>query len=88
MLNIINSEQINETEYNFNGDLTIKGITHSIEFIGTVNKEHDFFYSYINLEFDRTQWDIKYNSGSFFDGLGNYLILDEIEFDISLLSAR
>ncbi len=82
ILNITNSEQINETKYNFSGDLTIKGITHNIEFDGSVNKENDFFYSHINLEFDRTKWNIKYNSGQFFEDLGDKLILDNIELNI------
>lgn len=82
ILTITNSEQINEEKYNFSGDLTIKGITHNIDFYGSVNKEKDLFYSHINLEFDRTKWNIKYNSGQFFEDLGDKLILDNIELNV------
>jgi hypothetical protein len=40
------------------------------------------------IKIDRTKWDIIYNSGNFFKDLGDKLILDEIEFDIHLLSAK
>jgi polyisoprenoid-binding protein YceI len=79
---ITNSEQIDEANYTFNGDLTIKGITHPVDFKGTVEKENDNYCSHINLEFDRTLWNIKYNSGQFFENLGDKLILDNIELNI------
>ena len=41
-----------------------------------------------SIKLDRTKWDVKYKSGNFFKDLGDKLILDEIEFDISLLSAE
>ena len=40
------------------------------------------------IKIDRTQWDIRYGSGSFFEDLGDKMILDEIQFDIFLLSVK
>ena len=40
------------------------------------------------IKLDRTKWDVKYNSGNFFKDLGDKLISDDIEFDISLVSAK
>ena len=34
------------------------------------------------------KWDIKYNSKSFFEDLGDYMILDEIELKLFLLSEK
>ncbi|MBT7726286.1 MAG: YceI family protein, partial [Flavobacteriales bacterium] len=39
-----------------------------------------------NIKIDRTKWDVQYNSGNFFENLGDKLILDEIEFDVYLIS--
>ena len=35
-----------------------------------------------SLTFDRSKYDIRYGSGSFFENLGDRLILDEIELEI------
>ena len=78
------------TEYNYkiSADLTIKGITHSITFDAEVNINKVEFVVAANIKIDRTKWDIVYNSGNFFKDLGDKLILDEIEFDILLLSVK
>jgi hypothetical protein len=34
--------------------------------------------------FDRSKYDVKYNSGSFFENLGDRLILDDIELSADL----
>ena len=45
------------------------------------------FFAKAKIKIDRTKWGIKYNSGNFFKDLGDKVILDEIEFEINLLSA-
>ena len=79
---------IEESSYELQADLTIKGITHEIKFNADVEIKETAFLAIAKIKIDRTKWDIKYNSGSFFDGLGDYLILDEIEFDVFLLSEK
>ena len=74
--------------YKVVADLTIKGITHPVTFQANVAINELNFLARAKIKIDRTKWDIKYNSGSFFDGLGDYLILDEIEFDVFLLSEK
>ncbi len=84
------TKAIKTTEYNYkiSADLTIKGITHSITFDAEVNINKVEFVVAANIKIDRTKWDIVYNSGNFFKDLGDKLILDEIEFDILLLSVK
>ena len=36
------------------------------------------------LVFDRSKYDVRYGSGSFFENLGNRLILDDIELEVTL----
>ena len=74
--------------YKIIADLTIKGITHPVTFPAKVEINGKNFLAKANIKIDRTKWDIQYGSGSFFKDLGDKLILDEIEFDISLVSAK
>ena len=62
------------------GNLTIKGIKKNIEFpaVVTMNGEEVTFKSE-TFSLDRTEWDVKYNSGKFFDDLKDKLINDNIE---------
>ena len=76
------------SSYTIVADLTIKGITHTIDFVADVNINKLEFSATAKIKIDRTQWDIKYHSGNYVKDLGDKLILDEIEFDISLLSAK
>lgn len=70
---------------NVKGNLTIKGIKKNIEFSVkvTVNGDEASITS-DTFTIDRTEWDIKYNSGKFADAakLGDYLIKDDVELSI------
>ncbi len=75
-------------EYKILANLTIKGITHPISFGADVNVDGLSYLATAKIKIDRTKWDIKYNSGNFFKDLGDKLILDEIQFDVSLISVK
>ena len=77
---ITNVEQVNSKKHNITADLTIKGTTKSIEF--EANAEKNKFAAKIQI--DRTQFDVKYGSGSFFEGLGDNMIYDEFELTVVL----
>lgn len=66
--------------YTVTADLTIKGITKPITFDVVVNKN----VATANLSVDRTKYDIKYGSGSFFEGLGDKTISDNFDLAVSL----
>ncbi|WP_339894833.1 YceI family protein [uncultured Algibacter sp.] len=61
--------------YNVTGDLTIKGKTNPISFVISIygNK------ATASLKVDRTKYDVKYGSSSFFDGLKDKAIYDEFD---------
>jgi polyisoprenoid-binding protein YceI len=67
--------------YTVTADLTIKGITKPVTFDMTVGKNT----AITTFNIDRTKYDIKYGSGSFFDGLGDKAILDEFELTVNLV---
>jgi polyisoprenoid-binding protein YceI len=85
---ITNAVKGKGNSYKVVADLTIKGITHPITFAADVNINGKNFLATAKIKIDRTKWDIKYNSGNYFKDLGDKLILDEIEFDIFLLSVK
>ena len=87
-ITITKATKTEANNYQIVADLTIKGITHSITFDAEVNIRKIAFFAKAKIKIDRTKWDIKYNSGNFFKDLGDKVILDEIEFEINLLSAR
>ena len=67
--------------YNITGSLTIKGITNPINF-KLVPSGNEFL---CNLTFDRTKFEVNYRSGNFFENLGDRLILDDVELEVSLV---
>lgn len=65
-------------------NLTIKGITHPIEF--EVQKDGLNFKAEIVV--DRSKFDVKYGSGSFFDNLGDKLIYDDFTLNVLIVTKK
>lgn len=67
------------------GDLTIKGITKSISFPATIAVKDGVAHAKADVTVDRSKFDIRYGSNSFFDNLGDKAIMDEftVSFDIT-----
>lgn len=71
------------------GNLTIKGIKKNIQFPAAITvNEGEVTFKSEPFTIDRTEWDIKYNSGKFFDDLKDKLINDEIEFVIKITAKK
>ncbi|WP_019038523.1 YceI family protein [Psychroflexus tropicus] len=66
--------------YGISGDLTIKGETNPIAFDMKMNENT----ATTNLTIDRTKYNVRYGSGSFFDNLGDNTIYDEFDLAINL----
>lgn len=88
IVRIVRAEKSEGNMYDILAELTIKGITNPIKFQANVDVNGKNFQATANMKIDRTKWDVKYGSGSFFDNLGDKAILDKIEFDIFLLSVK
>ena len=76
----------NGANYLVTGKLTIKGITQDISFPATVTMKDGEVIVEAKVLIDRTKWDIKYGSGSFFDSLGDNMIYDDMEIDFRLVA--
>jgi polyisoprenoid-binding protein YceI len=74
-----------ENLYDITGDLTLKGITKPLTFPAMIYMQDGKLTAEGTINLDRTQWDIKYGSGTFFEDIGDRAIGDifNIEFKIS-----
>lgn len=70
------------------GDLTLKGKTNQVSFPVEVNMVDNDVAEIKSAPFkiDRSKWDIKFKSKSFFDDLGGNFISDEIQLEINLMA--
>ena len=65
------------------GELTLKGITNPVTFFADVIIENDkLFLKSETFKVDRSKWDIRYKSKSFFDDLKNKYIDDDMEISV------
>ena len=81
-ISINSSELISDGKWNVSADLSIKGFTHPVNFEMTSSEDG---WS-ANLVFDRSKYDVRFRSGSFFENLGDKLIYDDIELSINLIT--
>jgi polyisoprenoid-binding protein YceI len=75
-------------QYNVKGNLTIKGITKEVEFPATIQVVGNQVKAKAKIVVDRTKYEIKYGSVSFFDGLGDKAISDEFELNVDLVANK
>lgn len=72
--------------YQVHGKLTIRGLTHTIQFPATFKREGKGLEVSGGVRIDRTKWNVRYNSGKFFDvkKLGDKMIDDQMAIDFQL----
>jgi len=68
------------------GDFTIRGITQSVTFEATISDENGTLSISGSVVLDRSQFGVKYGSGSFFENLGDNLIHDEFTVGFNLVA--
>lgn len=71
------------------GDLTIKGATRPLAFPATITVASGKVDAVAkDVKIDRTQYDIRYGSGKFFQGLGDKAIYDEFTIDLHIVAKK
>jgi|AntRauTorcE11897_2_1112592.scaffolds.fasta_scaffold24875_1 polyisoprenoid-binding protein YceI len=75
----------NGNNYMVKGELTIKGITNEISFPANVKIDGDQMVAKADVTFDRSKWNVRYGSGSFFDSLGDNMIYDDVEITLNII---
>ena len=68
----------------FNGDLEIKGISHPISFESEVKSVDPKVSALVDMTFDRSKYNVRFRSGTFFQNLGDKLIYDDIEISVDI----
>ena len=79
-LKFSNVKSTGKNSYEVTGDITIKGKTETISFDVSVYGSK----ATASLKIDRTKFDVRYGSSSFFDGLKDKVIYDEFDLIVDL----
>ena len=77
-----------DNKITFDGQLSIKSITHPITFEAFLEEGSSLINAKASFSFDRTKYDVKFRSGSFFTDLGDKLILDDISIEMVLSAEK
>jgi len=72
-------------DYKIIGDLTIKDITKEIKFLANLKDEGSKTKATAEVIVDRSEFNVRYGSGSFFDNLGDKTIYDEFDLEVMLV---
>jgi len=86
MMKITNVKTTDGKTYEMTANLTIKGITTPVTFPATLTMVNGKMVTTAEIKFDRTKYDIKYRSGSYFEDLADKLIYDEVKLDVKLVA--
>ena len=73
-------------QYKVFGNLTIKATTQEIEFPATIKADGDALTASAQITVDRSAYDVRYGSSSFFDNLGDKVIYDDFLLDVTLVT--
>ena len=74
------------SSFEVKGDLTIKGITESVTSNILLTLNNNKIVGGGTMTFDRSKFDVRYGSGSFFDDLGDDLIKDNITIKLKVIA--
>ena len=75
-------------DYKLVGNLTIKKTTKEIKFKAKVTETEGKVTATADITVDRSDFNVRYGSGSFVDGLGNKTIYDEFDLTVSLVANK
>ncbi len=73
-----------DAQNNVKANLTIKGKTHPVTFPAKVTESNGTVTATATITVDRSKYDVRYGSNSFFDNLGDKAIDNNISFTVTL----
>lgn len=74
--------------YDITGNMTIKGITNAVTFPATVTTKGNTIEANGKATLDRTKYDIRYGSKSFFENIGDKAIYDDFTVEMKLVATK
>lgn len=84
----LKQEKPRDPNFAITGKMTIKGITQTISFPATIKVENDKITAKAKIEIDRTKFDVRFGSGSFFENLGDNVIYDNFTLELNLTFSK
>ena len=81
-----NVTKLKDSSFKVLGKMTIKGITKEVNITAKINRNGSKINAIGEIKLDRTDFNVRYGSGKFFENLGNRMISDEIKLNFSLLA--
>ena len=88
VITAVKQDKVDKGTYEVTGDLTIKGVTSPVTFKSQIENLGETIRATGLIAFDRTKFNVKYGSGSFFDDLGDKMIHDEISLKVELVAHK
>jgi polyisoprenoid-binding protein YceI len=74
--------------YKIIGNLTIKETTKEVKFNAFVAEKGDVIAANGKITIDRSDYDVRFGSGAFFENLGDKTIYDEFTLDVTLAARK
>lgn len=87
VIKVTGAESTGEGLYTVTADVTIKGFTKPVVFPATVVKTDTGVKASAQITLDRTDFEIRYGSGKFFENLGDRMIHDTFSLEVSISAA-
>ncbi|WP_282014207.1 YceI family protein [Marinifilum flexuosum] len=81
---MLKAKNLGEGNYEVHGNITIKDITKPISFKVNMHQHGNDLHVSGKIVIDRSQFNVRYGSGSFFDNLGDKTIYDDFELTLDL----
>ena len=85
---ITNAYPYGKNQYKVTGNLTIKETTQSIKFIADVSENDGVMMASADIEVDRSEYDVRYGSGTLVGNLGDNTIYDEFEMQVKIATQK
>lgn len=85
---IKSAKKVSNYKYEITADVTIRGTTHENKFTAEIVKLNDKVVASAYVTVDRAKYGMKFNSGSFFENLGDKLVYDDFYLDIKLVVSK
>lgn len=77
-----------EPNFDVKGKLTIKGITNEVLFPAIISFEGTKMMAKADVKIDRTKYDIRYGSKTFFADIGDKAIMDEFMLKLDIVASK
>lgn len=74
--------------YKIVGNLTIKQTTKEVKFLANLTENNGKVTATGKITVDRSEYDVRFGSGAFFDNLGDKTIYDEFDLNVTLVAKK